>query len=327
MDAARGEKAAIRRIGRRWQFGPAVLDEPSWTLLVDGRRVAIEAKPLDLLHELLLRAGQVVTKDELLDAVWPGISVVEASLPTAMLKLRRALGDEKGSGRMVETVPRIGYRLAVPVDMAMVDASSAADTRASLPAGQDSEPFAAAPLPTANAAPTDTRTPGRAAMPKRRRLLIAASLALLVVAGVVATSQLLPASPDRRTHQFTKHDITNALRKLDLEKIEMMLAAGWDPNTAFNWQGDGAINMVLAVCEWDKQHDKQKLLLVVRTLLDGGARLDNRNSFGDTAYSIAAAPRYCGPDHPVTVMLHTLCYAGLNPAGDKCLPTYANSER
>ena len=52
-----------------------------------------------------------------------------------------------------------------------------------------------------------------------------------------------------------------------------------------------------------------------------------RNGYGDTAYSIARAPRYCGPDHPVTQMLHTLCYAGDHAPGDRCLPVYRNRQR
>jgi len=105
--------AASRRRRRRWRFGSATFDEGSWALQVDGAPAALEAKPLELLHELLLRAGEVVTKDELLEAVWPGVVVVEASLTTAVSKLRKALGDD--GGRIVETVPRVGYRLAVPV--------------------------------------------------------------------------------------------------------------------------------------------------------------------------------------------------------------------
>lgn len=105
--------AVSRRRRRLWRFATAAFDEGNWALDVGGAAVAVETKPLELLHELLLRAGEVVTKDELLDAVWPGISVVEASLPTAISKLRRALDDR--DSRIIETVPRIGYRLGVPV--------------------------------------------------------------------------------------------------------------------------------------------------------------------------------------------------------------------
>ena len=82
-------------------------------LRVGDRPVALEAKPLELLHELLLKAGEVVTKDELLDVVWPRVTVVESSLATAISKLRKALGD--GAGTIIETVPRIGYRLVARV--------------------------------------------------------------------------------------------------------------------------------------------------------------------------------------------------------------------
>jgi len=102
-----------RRRRRRWRFGTVVFDEASWSLLVDGAPVTLEAKPLELLLELCLRAGETVSKDELLDAVWSGVNVVENSLPTAIAKLRRALGPANEDA--IATVTRIGYRLAAPV--------------------------------------------------------------------------------------------------------------------------------------------------------------------------------------------------------------------
>ena len=76
-----------------------------------GSVVDVEAKPWEVLHQLVLHAGEVVTKEELLDSVWPSLTVVDGSLATAVSKLRKALGDDG----VVVTVPRIGYRLAVPV--------------------------------------------------------------------------------------------------------------------------------------------------------------------------------------------------------------------
>lgn len=73
-------------------------------------RVDIEAKPLDVLSQLLQHAGEVLSKEELLDAVWPGTAVVDASLTTAVSKLRKALGRDD----LIATIPRVGYRLAVP---------------------------------------------------------------------------------------------------------------------------------------------------------------------------------------------------------------------
>src|SRR3546814_4440937 len=81
-----------RRRRRLWHFANADFDEASWALRVDGRAVALEGKPLEVLHELLLRAGEVVTKDEILDAVWPGLTVVEGrSREMGGIARRRAL--------------------------------------------------------------------------------------------------------------------------------------------------------------------------------------------------------------------------------------------
>jgi len=96
--------------GRVWWFRDCSFDELRSELRVHGETVELEAKPLEVLHQLLLRPEHVIRKEELLDSVWPGVVVVEASLATAISKLRKALGDE-----IIRTVPRVGYRLAVPV--------------------------------------------------------------------------------------------------------------------------------------------------------------------------------------------------------------------
>lgn len=108
-----------RRRRRLWHFANAAFDEASWALRVDGQIVALEGKPLEVLHELLLRAGEVVTKDEILDAVWPGVIVVEGSLATAISKLRKALGG--ASDAIIATVPRVGYRFVAPVVVESID--------------------------------------------------------------------------------------------------------------------------------------------------------------------------------------------------------------
>jgi DNA-binding winged helix-turn-helix (wHTH) protein/TolB-like protein len=98
--------------GRVWYFAGCEFDEARYQLCVHGEIVDLEAKPLDVLHQLLLRAGDVVRKEDLLETVWPSVLVVDASLATAVSKLRKALGDD---GELIKTVPKIGYRLSVPV--------------------------------------------------------------------------------------------------------------------------------------------------------------------------------------------------------------------
>ncbi|MDB5499322.1 MAG: hypothetical protein JWP28_3353 [Phenylobacterium sp.] len=117
---------------RLWRFADCELDESRWRLTVRGALVELEIKPLELLLELLRRPGEVLTKDELLEAVWPATTVVEGSLTTAISKLRKALRDEDQS--LLVTVPRIGYRLAATVEMQAV--GSAADGAPTLHAGQ-----------------------------------------------------------------------------------------------------------------------------------------------------------------------------------------------
>lgn len=96
-----------------WAFGSAEFDESRWQLRVAGQDVELEHKPLEVLQYLLRHAGEAVTKDELLAEVWAGRIVVEAVLTNAVGKLRRALADEAQD--IVATLPRVGYRLSVPV--------------------------------------------------------------------------------------------------------------------------------------------------------------------------------------------------------------------
>jgi DNA-binding winged helix-turn-helix (wHTH) protein len=290
---------ADRRQGRRWRFASAVFDEVTWSLTVDGQPAPVEGKPLELLHELLLHAGELVTKDELLEAVWPDVSVVEASLPTAVLKLRRALKDDGEGPPIIETAPRFGYRLAAAVEME---------------------------VPAPRLAVEATRVHRRALEASRplRWLLAAAGFALMLTLGatLAAVTTHEPAKA-----AFDQQDAKNAIRRLDVAKIEDLIRAGWNPNTPFDTEGNGALNILLGMCEWDRGHDRKKLVLMAKTLFDAGARLDSHNVWGDTAYSIAKAPRYCGPDHPVTQMIRTECYSGFRPLGDRCLEDYRRSSK
>ena len=101
-----------------WRFGDCEVDERRRNLRVRGTPIELEAKPWEVLHQLLLHAGEVVTKEELLESVWPGLTVVDSSLATAISKLRKALGNES----IIVTLPRIGYRLAVPVQTKATEA-------------------------------------------------------------------------------------------------------------------------------------------------------------------------------------------------------------
>jgi TolB-like protein/DNA-binding winged helix-turn-helix (wHTH) protein/Flp pilus assembly protein TadD len=93
-------------------FEEYALDLTRRVLLRGRRPVALRPKSFDVLAYLAHNAGRVVTKDELIAAVWPGVVVTDESLTRCVSDIRAALGD--GAHRLVKTVPRCGYVLAAP---------------------------------------------------------------------------------------------------------------------------------------------------------------------------------------------------------------------
>lgn len=78
------------------------------------REVRLEPKAMRLLALLAHHRGQTVTRRELMATVWPDVVVGDDSLNRAISYLRRKLGNERGgAGRLIETIPTIGYRLIV----------------------------------------------------------------------------------------------------------------------------------------------------------------------------------------------------------------------
>lgn len=93
-----------------WQAEPAVNE-----LRRDGQTVRLEPKVMEVLVFLAERTGQVVSRDALLAAIWPGVVVGDDALTQTVIKLRKALGDDARAPRHIETFSKRGYRLVVPV--------------------------------------------------------------------------------------------------------------------------------------------------------------------------------------------------------------------
>jgi DNA-binding winged helix-turn-helix (wHTH) protein/TolB-like protein/Flp pilus assembly protein TadD len=98
-----------------YEFGPFQLDPPERLLLCDGRPVPMTPKAFDLLVVLVERGGHLVEKDELLKTVWHGSIVEEGNLSVTVSFLRKALNDDRGLHRYIETVSKRGYRFVADV--------------------------------------------------------------------------------------------------------------------------------------------------------------------------------------------------------------------
>lgn len=100
---------------RLYEFGPFRLDAGERTLLRDGEPVALPPKDVEMLLVLVENVGRLLEKDELMRLVWSDSFVEEANLSHHVFTLRKALGDEKGESKYIETVPRRGYRFVARV--------------------------------------------------------------------------------------------------------------------------------------------------------------------------------------------------------------------
>jgi DNA-binding winged helix-turn-helix (wHTH) protein/TolB-like protein len=166
-----------------WKFADCEFNDLRYELRVGGQRIEIERKPLDLLRYLLSKSGAVVRKEELLETVWPGVLVVDASLATAVSKLRKALGDQE----VIQTVPRVGYRIAVPI-VRVSRPDTTEDDAESEPATSPAEP----------ALPLQEQTSGRLQRELAGRLIwssLAVALVAAVAIGVVIIRSRKPPAP------------------------------------------------------------------------------------------------------------------------------------
>ena len=132
--------AATPVAGPARRFGDFVFDPAAGQLLRAGQPVPMQPRYFAVLGLLLQRAGCLVSKDELLDAVWGHRYVSESALRVAIHAVREALDDESRPQRWLQTVPRRGYRLDLPADGAGAVAAAPL-------------PFAGAPRPAVVAMP------------------------------------------------------------------------------------------------------------------------------------------------------------------------------
>ncbi|HUO84773.1 MAG TPA: winged helix-turn-helix domain-containing protein [Thermoanaerobaculia bacterium] len=104
------------------RVGRLAVDLRSREAWKDGEKLALPHQPLEILAALLEKPGEIVTREELRQRLWPDGTFVdfEHSVNAAVKKLRAALGDSAEEPQFVETLPRVGYRLVISPDMTAV---------------------------------------------------------------------------------------------------------------------------------------------------------------------------------------------------------------
>lgn len=100
----------------RFRFGPFVLDRAAYRLSREGHPVTLSPKLVDLLLYFVTRPAMLVSKEELLTAIWPDVTVTDNALSQAVSDLRAALADEAASPKYIQTVARRGYRFVSAVE-------------------------------------------------------------------------------------------------------------------------------------------------------------------------------------------------------------------
>lgn len=131
-----------RTLPRIIRFGQFKCDVCTGELHKDGVRVRLPDQPFRLLTTLLERPGELVTRKELQEQLWPNQSYGDFNdgLNTAVNKLRQALNDRADNPRFIQTIPRRGYRFTEPVEVILADPVPTGHENGSPPAHEDAKP-------------------------------------------------------------------------------------------------------------------------------------------------------------------------------------------
>lgn len=200
----------------QYRFGIYEADVRSGELRKNGSKLKIQEQPFQVLAMLLEKTGEVVTRDELRQRLWPADTFVDFdhSLNTAINKLRDALGDSAANPRFIETLAKRGYRFLAPVqEIPQPVSSKTVDIRAGqqLPETGVERP-ADAPPTAAECAVAVARSESRAAeqeLPKIDRTVGRRLFALLQV-------------------MYLCFYIVSLARLREIGQIAGRIIAGWD---------------------------------------------------------------------------------------------------
>lgn len=257
---------------------------PSTCRVIAGtEEVRIEAQTMAVLVALAQASGATVTREALIAACWQGRVVSDDAVARAIAKVRALARNGNPTPFVLETVPKVGYRL-VASDLSRVDGDAGA-VAGSAAANPPARPW--------------VQIAGGAAL-----------ITLLLWGSAEFADALFPQRPPQAeivgslfARPIQSTDVVDALLNVDEQRLQQYLRRGWNPNWHLDSESNSALHTLMLACERNPTHDQGAVLRVARLLIEAGADPGSRNGWGDTPLSIARSPRYCGPDHPVVAFL------------------------
>jgi DNA-binding winged helix-turn-helix (wHTH) protein/pimeloyl-ACP methyl ester carboxylesterase len=197
---------------KRYAFGPFELDADDRLLMHEGTIVPLTPKALDTLLILVQRNGHVVSKDELLERVWPDSFVEQNNLAQNISALRKALGEKEGGPRYIDTVPKRGYRFISPVT--------------EVPRLTDSQEITARSVSTAAAPATAIATAGAGA---------GSGVAMAPMPAAPSLTQTAAALTGSQTRYAHSGDTNIAYQVVGDGPFDLVFVMGWVSHLEYFW--------------------------------------------------------------------------------------------
>ena len=186
---------------RVYEFGDIRVDLGRMAATRAGDAIPLEPKAFDVLVYLVERRDRLVTKDELLETVWAGTFVTPNVLTRAVAQIRKALGDDAGEARFIETAAKRGYRFIAPVVVSGGDPNAPSATMTS-----DAELVSAGSIMAADAPVVPV--PSSAPRSTRRTAVLVAALVVVVATIAVFVFQR-PRAATTGTSEVSLSRLTN----------------------------------------------------------------------------------------------------------------------
>ncbi|MEQ1780971.1 MAG: winged helix-turn-helix domain-containing protein [Hyphomonadaceae bacterium] len=269
-----------------FEVGGLRVSPSSCRVLAGSAEVRVEAQTMAVLVVLARAGGATVSRDELINACWLGRIVSDDAVGRTIAKVRVLAKAADPAPFVLETVPKVGYRLL-------------AQARAE----------AVAP----SLQPPGSITTGPAGWKQRPAwALVAAAVGLAALSGAwMALQPTAGPSEARHTSQAgappTAVQMIEALLNADAGRVQEYLRLGWDVNWQLDSEGNRALHDLPGACERNHGgHDPSAVVHIAQILVAAGEDTTLRNRWDDSPLDIAIAPRYCGPHHPLTEYLKSI---------------------